>query len=123
MAYRTCRSLSFATTARTVLVIEKEATFRALVEAQIWRRLPLILVTASGMPDIATRAFLKHLERSQLSPAGTSRLSFVGLVDWNPSGCHILMNYKFGGKKRNQEALECALPMSAHGHHHHSMHP
>ena len=99
-----CRALQIKTSARHVLVIEKEAVFRNLGEALIWNQLPCILVTACGMPDLATRAFLRRL--ADLYP---EQLTFVGLVDWNPSGCHILMNYKFGAAKRSAESVECAL--------------
>ena len=52
-----CRAHEVKTSAKHVLVIEKEAVFRSLCEARIWSQLPVILVTASGMPDLATRAF------------------------------------------------------------------
>jgi meiotic recombination protein SPO11 len=77
--------------------------FRSLSDQHIWKQLPCILVTASGMPDLATRAFLRHLADSF-----PTQLTFMGLVDWNPSGCHILMNYKFGAAKRSSESVECA---------------
>lgn len=91
------------TAAKHVLVIEKEAVFRSLVNSSLWAQLPVILVTASGMPDLASRAFLRHLADSL-----PGELTFFGLVDWNPAGAHILMNYKFGNPKRSAESVECA---------------
>lgn len=91
-------------------MIEKEATFRALVEGQIWLLLPCILVTGAGMPDIATRAFLRHLERAHTAPGGAATLRFYGLFDWNPCGVLILCNYRAGSKRCSQEARECAPP-------------
>jgi meiotic recombination protein SPO11 len=92
-----------------VLVIEKDAVFRALCEAKLWTMAPLILVTAQGMPDVASRAFLKQAEL-QLP----QDLSFYGLVDWNPSGILILANYKCGPAKHCAEALQCAPCLPVH---------
>jgi DNA topoisomerase VI subunit A len=86
-----------------VLVIEKDAVFRSLCDAKLWNMAPLILVTAQGMPDIATRAFLKQ---AYLQLPG--QLTFHGLVDWNPSGILILANYKCGPTKHCDEARQCA---------------
>jgi DNA topoisomerase VI subunit A len=102
-----CRALQVKTHAKHVLVIEKEAVFRSLADAAIWSQLPVILVTASGMPDLASRAFLRHL-----ADALPDQLTFMGLVDWNPSGCHILMTYKFGNPKRSSESVECAAALA-----------
>ena len=99
----TCRALHFRTSARHVLVIEKEAVFRSLCDAAVWAQLPVILITACGMPDLATRAFLRHLADSL-----PRQLAVMGLVDWNPAGVHILMNYKLGAAKRSAESVECA---------------
>lgn len=46
--------------ARFVLVIEKDAIFQRLVGDRLHERLPLVLVTAKGNPDLATRAFLSR---------------------------------------------------------------
>jgi meiotic recombination protein SPO11 len=39
-------------------VVEKDAIFQRLSEDRLADRLPMVLVTAKGMPDLATRAFL-----------------------------------------------------------------
>jgi hypothetical protein len=44
--------------ARYILVIEKDAIFQRLAEDRLHERLPLVLVTAKGNPDLATRAFI-----------------------------------------------------------------
>jgi DNA topoisomerase VI subunit A len=97
-----CRSLKMRSKSQHVLVVEKDAVFRALCDAKLWKMAPLILVTAQGMPDIATRAFLKQAN-SQLP----CQLTFHGLVDWNPSGILILANYKCGPTKHCAEANQC----------------
>lgn len=90
------------------------------MEARIWEQFPVVLVTGSGMPDIATRAMLKHIctsatERHTQSPATRGRwqaplpapppFHCMGLVDWNPAGCDILLNYKCGNKKGCRESI------------------
>ena len=42
-------------TARFILVIEKDAIFQRLTEDRLAERVPCVLVTAKGQPDLATR--------------------------------------------------------------------
>ncbi len=51
------------------------------------------MVTAKGVPDVATRAFACRLARAFPS------LLPVGLVDYNPAGVVILMTYKYGSDR------------------------
>ncbi len=44
-----------------VVVVEKDAVFQRLVEDGFAEQTGTILVTAKGMPDMATRAFLHFL--------------------------------------------------------------
>ena len=46
----TCRC-----SARYILIIEKDAIFQRLTEDRLCDRLPCVLVTAKGLPDLATR--------------------------------------------------------------------
>lgn len=46
---------------RFVIVVEKDAIFQRLVEDGFAENTESILVTAKGMPDMATRAFLHSL--------------------------------------------------------------
>lgn len=46
----------------------------------MWDAVPCVMVTAKGMPDLATRAFCAALQ------ARFPTLTPVGLVDYNPSG-------------------------------------
>ena len=52
---RHCRSCSY------VVVVEKDAVFQRLAEDGFAEETGAILVTAKGMPDMATRAFLHSL--------------------------------------------------------------
>lgn len=112
-----CRSLQITTVAHHILIVEKEAVFRTLCEARLWDLMPVVLVTGQGMPDIATRAMVSQITHAS---APSSKLSFrgevpkasekcvMGLVDWNPSGCYILCNYKFGNKKATKQSTAYA---------------
>ena len=57
-----------------------QAIFQRLIEDGFCNLVPSILITAKGMPDMATRVMLKHLHN--IMP----QLPILGLVDWNPSG-------------------------------------
>lgn len=77
------------TSAKFVLVIEKEATFVALNECRYFRDFA-ILVTGKGVPgkailngDLATREFLSLLDR-------TFHIPILALVDPDPWGVGIL---------------------------------
>lgn len=84
--------------ARYILVIEKDAIFQRLSEDRLYDKLPCILITAKGMPDLATRVFLHRLHCT------APTLPMLGLVDWNPAGAAILATYKFGNQRMGLEA-------------------
>lgn len=78
---------------RYCLVVEKHSVFhRLFAEERVHARLPCVVVTAKGFPDLATRAFLKRLQTTH------PHVPFLGLVDWNPSGVLILGTYRVGAK-------------------------
>ena len=92
-----------------VLVIEKDAVFERLVNEKLFERLPAVLVTARGFPDIATRKFLYSL-KSSLEDSGTSA-KFFGLVDWNPHGLWILSTYSVGCDASATDASKFTVPL------------
>ncbi|KAF2179806.1 DNA topoisomerase IV, alpha subunit [Zopfia rhizophila CBS 207.26] len=75
-----------------ILVIEKEATFRSLLGSPQLKGLVKqgLILTAKGYPDLATRAFLRHLV--DLSP----HIPTYALVDFDPDGIAIMSTYKHG---------------------------
>ena len=85
------------------LVVEKDAVFDRLRRERIWERVPLVLVTAKGFPDLATRAFLRGIQNRFPSVAT------LGLVDWNPSGALILRAYRSGSARAALESARYAL--------------
>ena len=63
-----------------LVVIEKEGIFRRLTQDKFFERLPSILVTGCGFPDVATKAFVAKVSARYPS------LTVVGLCDYNPFG-------------------------------------
>ncbi len=47
--------------ARYLVVVEKDAVYQRLVDDDFCALANCIMVTAKGMPDVATRAFVHHL--------------------------------------------------------------
>ena len=108
------RALRVASDARFLVVVEKDAVFERLVEDRVWEGIAggAVLVTARGMPDLATRAFCSHLLRSSHAaaasrsssasasaaapPSPPPAMQVLGLCDWNPGGVAILTVYKNG---------------------------
>ena len=72
-----------------VIVVEKDAVFNRLCAERVFEKLPCVLVTAKGFPDLATRKFLhllrRALERQRPRERGAvfraRRLESVGMLD------------------------------------------
>ncbi|PSC71441.1 Meiotic recombination SPO11-2 [Micractinium conductrix] len=101
---KVARDWAFQSDAAVIVVLEKDTIFQRLVSQRFFDRLPCIIVTGKGVPDLATRAFLARL--SAAFPA----LPLVGLVDWNPSGASILSIYRWGSHRMGLESPHYALP-------------
>ena len=87
------RALRFCPRSRAlcVLVVEKDSVFRRLVDDRFVGRLPCVLVTACGFPDVATRTLVGALVDSLKVPA-------FALTDYNPHGMLIFLSYKLGSE-------------------------
>ncbi|KAG5874724.1 hypothetical protein JTB14_037240 [Gonioctena quinquepunctata] len=74
-----------------ILVVEKESIFHKLIEEDLPNKLtrPFIMITGKGFPDLNTQLFLKKLWVVMTIPI------FI-LVDADPHGINIMLNYKFG---------------------------
>ena len=105
--------------------------FQRLVDDNFAELADCILVTAKGMPDMATRAFVHALLQAvprltavacALASKGFNTVQsqtytrhqacmhgIPAVVDWNPSGAAILAVYKYGSQ-RMHEAARYALP-------------
>lgn len=78
--------------ARFILVVEKHAVFHRLLQERLPSRLPCVLLTSCGFPTHAARSLLHELH------AAAPLLPVVGLVDFNPNGIAILLQYKWGSR-------------------------
>ena len=89
--------------AEFILVIEKDAAMMRLSEARFWRKYPCILITAQGVGNVATRMFLKRLNKELNLPTFT-------LVDSDPYGHYIHSVYLRGSKRLSYESPFLATP-------------
>ena len=49
--------------AEFIIIVEKDAAFMRLAEDRFYNRLPCIIITGKGQPDVATRMFVQRLKR------------------------------------------------------------
>ncbi|XP_062507058.1 meiotic recombination protein SPO11-like isoform X2 [Corticium candelabrum] len=90
-----------SSSARFVLVIEKEATFQRLLDDKFCEKFgPCIIIT--GFPDVSTRRVI-HILWTLLE------IPILGLVDCDPYGIEILTVFKFGSMSLayNSHDLTC----------------
>jgi meiotic recombination protein SPO11 len=78
---------TFTSDARFIIVVEKEGIYSRLVEDRFFDRVPAIIITGKGVPDLATRACVKTLSNALGIPV-------LGLCDCNPYGLGVLMAYR-----------------------------
>ncbi|KAK9825544.1 hypothetical protein WJX74_005298 [Apatococcus lobatus] len=97
-------SFSFQTTACCIVIVEKDAIFQRLAEDHFFDMVPSILLTAKGMPDMATRAAAHAI------CSAFPHLPVVSIVDWNPSGATIAGVYKWGCNHNHLHGARFALP-------------
>ncbi|XP_049875166.1 meiotic recombination protein SPO11 [Pectinophora gossypiella] len=80
----------FRSTAKYILVVEKDAIFQKLLDEGALIRLgPVIIMTGKGYPDVCTRQLLCRL-------CSELRLRALALVDADPHGFEIFLTYKYG---------------------------
>jgi meiotic recombination protein SPO11 len=101
-AIRSLRVAADDRRARCVLVVEKDSVFRRLIDDRFTSRLPCVLITACGFPDLATRALVQHISNELGVP------SFC-LTDYNPHGILLMLTYKHGSESRGLES-DCRCP-------------
>ncbi|XP_046403270.1 meiotic recombination protein SPO11 isoform X2 [Ischnura elegans] len=90
--------------AKLVLIIEKDACFQKLLDDGILEQLkPCLLITGRGYPDVCTRR-LVHSIWKQLN------LPLLALVDADPHGVEIMLIYRFGSLAMSKDAEELAVP-------------
>uniref|UniRef100_A0A7S4ASE7 DNA topoisomerase (ATP-hydrolyzing) n=1 Tax=Pseudo-nitzschia australis TaxID=44445 RepID=A0A7S4ASE7_9STRA len=81
-------SIRINSDAKCILVIEKEGVYTRLSEDKFFLKyFPCILVTGKGFPDIATRRWVKRMQKALKIPV-------YGLCDCNPFGVSVLDSYR-----------------------------
>ncbi len=89
--------------AEFVLVVEKDAALIRLSESKWWKQYPCIIVTGRGAADIATRMFLRRINK-------ILKLPTFCLVDSDPYGHYIYSVYLRGSKRLSYESPFLATP-------------
>ncbi len=83
--------------AEFVLVLEKDAAMMRLAEARYWRDFPCIILTGKGAGDIATRMFVKKINK-------VLKLPTFALMDADPYGHYIYSVFIRGSKRLSYES-------------------
>jgi meiotic recombination protein SPO11 len=81
------------TTAKCIIVVEKEGIYKRLCEDRFFDRIPCIIVTGKGFPDLATRAFVHTMH------IAFGNLPVYGVCDCNPYGVGVLWAYQQGSHR------------------------
>ncbi|CAG9462033.1 unnamed protein product [Pedinophyceae sp. YPF-701] len=90
-------------TAKFVLLVEKDAAFMRLAEDRFYQDYPCIIMTAKGQPDVASRLFLKKLKT-------TLKIPVLALVDSDPYGLKILSVYMKGSMNMSYDSSNLTTP-------------
>ncbi|KAL0849029.1 hypothetical protein ABMA28_013402 [Loxostege sticticalis] len=104
----------FKSTAKYVVVVEKDAVFQKLLDEGALIRLgPVIIMTGKGYPDVCTRQLLCRLSIEL-------KLRALALVDADPHGYEIFLTYKYGSLAQSHlsSSLACASLVLLGGRHH-----
>jgi len=89
--------------AEFILVLEKDAAMMRIIEEKWWKKYPCIALTAEGVGNVATRMFLKKLNKELKIPT-------FCLVDMDPYGHYIFSVYIRGSKRLSYESPFLATP-------------
>ncbi|XP_060750445.1 meiotic recombination protein SPO11 isoform X2 [Tachysurus vachellii] len=95
--------MNIVSSAKFVLVIEKDATFQTLLDdAFCTQYYPCIIITGKGVPDVNSRLMVKKLW-------DTLHIPVFALVDADPHGIEIMCIYKYGSISMAFEAPTLAV--------------
>ncbi|CAN0320425.1 unnamed protein product, partial [Ectocarpus sp. 8 AP-2014] len=100
------RPLELKSDARIILVVEKDGVFNRMVEDGFHDRqfeIPSVLVTGQGFPPLAARACVYRL-------AEALDLPVLGLVDCNPFGLSVFLQYKEGSSRQGRGSAKFRVP-------------
>jgi len=91
------RVTDIQSSAKFILLVEKDAAFMRLAEDRFYNQYPCIIITGKGQPDVATRLFLKKVKE-------TLNIPVLALVDADPYGLKILSVYSSGSKTMSYDS-------------------
>ncbi|XP_057686562.1 meiotic recombination protein SPO11 isoform X2 [Corythoichthys intestinalis] len=95
---------NIVSSARFILVVEKDATFQRLLQDGLCTTLsPCIMITGKGFPDVNSRLMVRKLWDVLQVPVFT-------LVDADPHGIEIMCIYKYGSVAMSFEAQNMTIP-------------
>ncbi|CAM9175225.1 unnamed protein product, partial [Hapterophycus canaliculatus] len=97
------RPLELKSDARFVVVIEKDGVFNRMTHDMKPLAIPSVLVTGQGFPPLAVRACVYRL-------AGALDLPVLGLVDCNPFGLGVFLQYKEGSSRQGKGSAKFKVP-------------
>ncbi|XP_067383594.1 meiotic recombination protein SPO11 isoform X2 [Channa argus] len=95
---------NIVSSAKFVLIVEKDATFQRLLDAEFCTKLsPCIIITGKGVPDVNSRLMVRKLW-------DTLHIPVFALVDADPHGIEIMCIYKYGSVAMSFEAHSLTVP-------------
>lgn len=95
---------NIVSSAKFVLIVEKDATFQRLLDDDVCSKLsPCIVITGKGVPDVNSRLMVRKLW-------DTLHVPIFALVDSDPYGIEIMCIYKYGSRAMSFEAHSLTVP-------------
>ncbi|KAL1021477.1 hypothetical protein UPYG_G00013800 [Umbra pygmaea] len=95
---------NIVSSAKFVLIVEKDATFQRLLDDDICSKLsPCIMITGKGVPDVNSRLMVRKIW-------DTLHVPVFALVDADPHGIEIMCIYKYGSVAMSFEAHSLTVP-------------
>ncbi|XP_026885851.1 meiotic recombination protein SPO11 isoform X2 [Electrophorus electricus] len=99
-----CGITNIVSSAKFVLIIEKDATFQRLLDDEFCTRLyPCIIITGKGVPDVNSRLMVRKLW-------DTLHIPVFALMDGDPHGIEIMCIYKYGSVSMAFEGPSLTIP-------------
>ncbi|KAI1286704.1 Meiotic recombination protein SPO11 [Halotydeus destructor] len=95
--------MNMTSSARYVLIVEKDATFQSLTRQTSRDTDDCIIVTAKGYPDANTRHFVRLLYEFL-------HLPIFAIVDCDPHGIEIMCMYRYGALAKAYDHLNLVTP-------------
>ncbi|OII74238.1 topoisomerase VIA [Cryptosporidium ubiquitum] len=88
------------TNVKYLLVIEKASIFQYLMEREVYNRIPCLIITGKGFPDISTRKLVSDIIHK-------SGITALYLGDFDPHGINIYLTYVRGSNNFESQMAAC----------------